>query len=83
MSYSIPSACHDKEVHVHMMYIMQGEKDPFIRNVFTLDDCAPVVGSEVICFNKRDEAKMLQVIHTLAARTIVTHTPQCTYTADL
>lgn len=48
-------------IQIANMVVRQGEKEPFIKNVFTLDDCAPVVGSEVICFNKKDEAKLLQV----------------------
>ena len=32
-----------------------------LRNVFTLDHCNAVVGSEVICFDKRKEGEMLQV----------------------
>ena len=43
------------------MVVRQGEKEPFIKNVFTLDNCAPVVGSEVICFSKKKEADLLKV----------------------
>lgn len=41
------------------MVVRQGEKDPFIRNVFTLNSCAPVVGSDVLCYDS--EQKLLQV----------------------
>jgi len=40
------------------MVINQGDKDPFIRNVFTLNSCAPIVGSQVLSFSK--EADMLK-----------------------
>jgi hypothetical protein len=35
-----------------------GEKNPFIRNVFTLNSCAPIVATDVIeCY---DQGEMLQ-----------------------
>ena len=37
---------------------MPGENRPFIRNVFTLNTCSHIAGSQVLSFN--DEAKMLQ-----------------------
>ena len=45
------------------MVMLQGEKDPFIRNVFTLKSCAPIAGSDVKCFDKEDE--LLKVQDTL------------------
>ena len=41
------------------MVSVQGETVPFIRNVFTLDTCAPIVGSDVLCF--QTEKELLQV----------------------
>jgi len=41
------------------MVIRQGEKDPFIRNVFTWKSCAPIVGAEVLSF--QTEQELLQV----------------------
>jgi len=41
------------------MVIRQGEKDPFIRNVFTLKSCASIVGAEVLSFDT--EQQLLQV----------------------
>ena len=35
-----------------------GESKPFIRNVFTLNSCSHIVGSQVLCFD--EEAEMLQ-----------------------
>ncbi|KYO43370.1 hypothetical protein Y1Q_0007595 [Alligator mississippiensis] len=40
------------------MVLRQGEKDPFVRNVFTLQGCAPIVGSQVLCFQR--EAELLK-----------------------
>jgi DNA polymerase delta subunit 1 len=37
------------------MVIRQGDKDPFIRNVFTLNTCASIVGSQVLSFNKEED----------------------------
>ena len=37
---------------------MHGESEPFVRNVFTLDTCAPIVGSQVNCF--KSEQKLLE-----------------------
>jgi len=46
-------------IQIANMVINQGDKDPFIRNVFTLNSCAPIVGSQVLSFSK--EADMLKV----------------------
>ncbi len=37
------------------MVIRQGEKDPFIRNIFTLNTCSQIVGSQVLSYMKEDE----------------------------
>jgi DNA polymerase delta subunit 1 len=37
---------------------LSGESQPFIRNVFTLNSCSHIVGSQVLSF--RDEVQMLQ-----------------------
>ena len=44
------------------MVILQGEKEPFLRNIFTLNTCAPIVGSQVLSFDK--ESKLLEVCKT-------------------
>ena len=51
----------DSVIQIANMVVQQGEKEPFIKNVFTLDDCAAIVGSEVICFPKAKEAELLRV----------------------
>ncbi|XP_064601473.1 DNA polymerase delta catalytic subunit-like [Liolophura sinensis] len=53
-----PEADKDPVIQIANMVIRQGEQDPFIRNVFTLNTCAPVVGSQVMCH--KSEANMLQ-----------------------
>ena len=37
------------------MVIRQGEKEPFIRNVFTLNTCGRIVGAEVFSFPKEKD----------------------------
>lgn len=42
----------------HCSPFLIGEKQPFIRNVFTLNTCSHIVGSEVLSYD--NEAQMLQ-----------------------
>ena len=55
-----PEAERDPVIQIANMVVSQGEKDPFIRNVFTLNSCASIIGSEVISFQREEE--LLQVI---------------------
>ncbi|KAJ8299468.1 hypothetical protein KUTeg_023528 [Tegillarca granosa] len=41
-----PEPDKDPVIQIANMVIKQGDKDPFVRNVFTLNTCAPVVGSQ-------------------------------------
>ncbi|PCH44386.1 delta DNA polymerase [Wolfiporia cocos MD-104 SS10] len=47
----------DPVIQIANMVTRQGENKPFIRNVFTLNTCAHIAGSQVLSFD--DEAKML------------------------
>lgn len=47
-----PEPNHDPVIQIANMVIKQGDAEPFIRNIFTLDTCAPIVGSQVFCFDK-------------------------------
>ena len=47
-----PEPEKDRVIQVANMVINQGEKEPFIKNVFTLDTCAPIVGSDVHSFSQ-------------------------------
>ncbi|XP_040289566.1 DNA polymerase delta catalytic subunit [Bufo bufo] len=49
-----PEPDKDPVIQIANMVLRQGEKDPFIRNVFTLDTCSSIVGSQVLCFEKED-----------------------------
>ncbi|KAH7911043.1 DNA polymerase family B-domain-containing protein [Hygrophoropsis aurantiaca] len=53
-----PEAQVDPVIQIANMVTRQGEQKPFIRNVFTLNTCSHIVGSQVLQFD--DEAKMLQ-----------------------
>eukprot|EP00058_Branchiostoma_floridae_P022753 XP_002608243.1 hypothetical protein BRAFLDRAFT_125058 [Branchiostoma floridae] len=52
-----PEPEKDSVIQIANMVVRQGEREPFIRNVFTLNTCAPIVGSKVLSFKK--EADML------------------------
>ncbi|XP_074793541.1 DNA polymerase delta catalytic subunit [Natator depressus] len=53
-----PEPDKDPVIQVANMVLRQGERDPFIRNVFTLQSCAPIVGSQVLCYQQ--EAELLK-----------------------
>jgi DNA polymerase delta subunit 1 len=50
-----PEPEKDPVIQIANMVIRQGEKEPFIRNVFTLDTCAQIVGSQVISCSKESD----------------------------
>ncbi|TFK74920.1 hypothetical protein BDN72DRAFT_832633 [Pluteus cervinus] len=53
-----PEAQHDPVIQIANMVTRQGEQKPFIRNVFTLNTCAHIVGSQVLSYD--DESDMLE-----------------------
>lgn len=53
-----PEANVDPVIQIANMVTRQGENQPFIRNVFTLNSCSHIVGSQVLSFE--DEGEMLQ-----------------------
>lgn len=54
-----PEADKDPVIQIGAMVIRQGEAEPFARTIFTLKECAPIVGTKVQCFDK--EIEMLEV----------------------
>ncbi|XP_049801348.1 DNA polymerase delta catalytic subunit isoform X1 [Schistocerca nitens] len=50
-----PEPNHDPVIQIANMVIRQGEHEPFLRIVFTLDTCAPIVGCKVLSFDKETE----------------------------
>ena len=59
-----PEADQDPVIQIANMVICQGDKDPFVRNIFTLHSCAPIVGSHVMPYDREDE--MLSVSSTVS-----------------
>ncbi|KAG6817533.1 DNA-directed DNA polymerase delta [Tephrocybe sp. NHM501043] len=53
-----PEPQTDPVIQIANMVTRQGEQTPFIRNIFTLNTCSHIVGSQVKSYD--DEAKMLQ-----------------------
>ncbi|CAG5897641.1 unnamed protein product [Menidia menidia] len=53
-----PEADKDPVIQIASMVQRQGEMEPFIRTVFTLQSCASIVGSQILCFTQ--EKKLLQ-----------------------
>jgi DNA polymerase delta subunit 1 len=50
-----PEPEHDPVIQIANMVMRQGEKEPFLRNVFVLNTCASIVGSQVLSFDKESE----------------------------
>lgn len=50
-----PEANKDPVIQIANMVVKQGKSDPFVRNVFTLKKCAPVVGAQVLSFDTEQE----------------------------
>ncbi|TQE13058.1 hypothetical protein C1H46_001433 [Malus baccata] len=50
-----PEPTHDPVIQVANLVTMQGENQPFIRNVKTLKSCAPIVGVDVMPFDTERE----------------------------
>lgn len=55
-----PEPNHDPVIQIANMVVKQGQSEPFIRNIFTLNTCAPIVGCQVLCFEK--ETELLKVV---------------------
>ncbi|KAI8336982.1 DNA polymerase family B-domain-containing protein [Chlamydoabsidia padenii] len=53
-----PEADQDPVIQIASVVKVQGEKNPFVRNVFTLNDCDHIVGTDVQSFY--DERELLQ-----------------------
>lgn len=53
-------------IQIASMVQRQGETEPFIRTVFTLQSCASIVGSQILCFTQ--EKQLLQVCINITTR---------------
>lgn len=54
-----PEPDKDPVIQIASMVQRQGETEPFIRTVFTLQSCTSIVGSQILCFTQ--EKQLLQV----------------------
>jgi len=52
-----PEANHDSVIQIANIVTKYGEKKPFVRNVFCLDETSPIVATQILSFDK--EEKML------------------------
>jgi DNA polymerase delta subunit 1 len=53
-----PTPNEDSVIQIANIVKIHGESEPFVRNVFTLDTCAAIVGTKVHSFkNERDLLK--------------------------
>ncbi|XP_031279112.1 DNA polymerase delta catalytic subunit [Pistacia vera] len=50
-----PEPTHDPVIQVANLVTLQGENQPFIRNVMTLKSCSPIVGVDVMSFDSERE----------------------------
>uniref|UniRef100_A0A5B7C8V6 DNA polymerase n=1 Tax=Davidia involucrata TaxID=16924 RepID=A0A5B7C8V6_DAVIN len=50
-----PEPTHDPVIQVSNLVTLQGEDQPFVRNVMTLKSCSPIVGVDVMSFDTERE----------------------------
>lgn len=50
-----PEADKDPVIQIANIVTVQGAEQPIVRNVMTLDTCAPIVGAEVMSFSSEDQ----------------------------
>ena len=55
MQGCFPEAEKDPVIQIASMVTVQGQSSPIVRNVLTLNSCAPIVGAEVMSFSKEED----------------------------
>ena len=50
-----PVAEQDSIIQIANVCRISGSEEPFVRNVFTLNTCAPIVGTQVFSFKKEED----------------------------
>lgn len=50
-----PEPTHDPVIQIANLVTLQGEEQPFVRNVMTLKSCSPIVGVDVMSFDTERE----------------------------
>jgi hypothetical protein len=54
-----PEPQHDPVIQIANVLVCQGTSEPVVKNVFTLGECAPIVGTHVLCH--KTEVSLLEV----------------------
>lgn len=52
-----PEAQHDPVIQIANVVLVYGDLKPFVRNVFTVKSCSPIIGSQI--FSSEEEGDML------------------------
>ena len=63
-----PEPEHDPVIQIASMIIRQGEKDEFIKTVFTLGTCASIAGVEVIECKTEHELLEVTLLFSIGTR---------------
>ncbi|KAL4590809.1 hypothetical protein LXL04_003752 [Taraxacum kok-saghyz] len=50
-----PEPTHDPVIQIANLVTLQGEEQPFVKNVMTLKSCSPIVGVDVMSFDTERE----------------------------
>ncbi|KAL4590040.1 hypothetical protein LXL04_002958 [Taraxacum kok-saghyz] len=50
-----PEPTHDHVIQIANLVNLQGEEQPFVKNVMTLKSCSPIVGVDVMSFDTERE----------------------------
>lgn len=53
-----PEAKHDPVIQIANVVQRSGETKPFIRNVFTVKSCSPIIGSQIFSYEKEEDMLM-------------------------
>lgn len=53
-----PEADKDPIIQIANVVSRQGEQHPFIRNVFTVNTCAPIVGTQILSYKQEEDMLM-------------------------
>lgn len=50
-----PTPDKDRVIQIGNICQVMGEEEPYVRNIFTLNTCAPIVGTNVFSFRKEED----------------------------
>ncbi|RXG74084.1 DNA polymerase delta catalytic subunit [Armadillidium vulgare] len=55
-----PEAKQDPVIQIGNNVIRQGDNEPFVKCIFTLNECAPIIGSQVLSFKSEEWAAFVR-----------------------